>query len=224
MSILTVVGIIFAGLVGILAAREHRAALGARRSLLDRCAHVLDDAKIRVGRDGFPRLAGRRGGRDVVLDVIPDTMVMRRLPQLWASLTVLESVANTPNLAVLVRPAGYEFYSLTTELSYALDAQADLPREILVRASDARGEGLLHRLTPTLADILADPSVKEVAVTRRGLRLIWQLGEGRRGEHLLLRQAVFDGAELSAGDLTKRLGELDTLRRTLEMEKERRVA
>jgi len=39
---------------------------------------------------------------------------------------------------------------------------------------------------------LADPRVKEIAVTRNGLRIIRQVDEGRPGDYLLLRQAAFE--------------------------------
>jgi hypothetical protein len=224
MSGLTVLALFFAASVGALALRERRAALAARRSLLDRCLRVLDDPELRCGGDGFPSLAGRHEGRRVHLGLIPDTMVIRRLPQLWAALTISEALGGIPGLAVLVRPAGYEFYSLTGYFKESLDAPAGLPPEILVRGSDPRAESLLQDLAPALAAILGDPRVKEFAVTPSGLRLIWQLGEGRRGEHLLLRQAVFDNAQLEAGEFLKRIGELRMLQSVIEMRERKRAA
>lgn len=226
MSVLTttLVGLGITGAIAALAAREHRLVRAARQTLLDRCASVLDGVEIRHGRDGFPSLSGRRHGRRVHLELIPDTMVVRRLPQLWASLTLLEDLGNQPGLAVLVRPAGYEFYSLTGSLTYALDAPPLLPSEVLIRGSDSRSERLLAQTTSVLASILADPRVKEIGVTGRGLRLIWQAGEGRRGEHLLLRQAVFDDADVSASDLAKRLDELEALRSAIDTDQEKRAA
>jgi hypothetical protein len=138
-------------------------------------------------------------------------MVIRRLPQLWLSITLLDTLGDVPSLAVLVRPAGYEFYSLTSRLGCTLDTPAALPSEVLIRGSDARADRLLWQLTPYLAASLSDPRVKEIAVTSKGLRIIVQAGEGRRGEHLLLRQAVFDDAVVPARELANRLMELETL-------------
>ncbi len=158
------------------------------------------------------------------VELIPDTMVLRRLPQLWVSVTLLDALTDVPSLAVLVRPAGYEFYSLTNRLTYSLEAPPAFPREVLIRGSDARAEQLLRQLTPHLAASLADPRVKEVAVTSKGLRMIRQAGEGRRGEHLLLRQAVFDAAEVPASDLAKLLEELELLRGAIEARRRKRAA
>ena len=68
-----------------------------------------------------------------------------------------------------------------------------------MRGAGRNPQALLDRMAPTLGAILADPRIKEIAVTPKGLRLVRQAGEGRRGEHLLLRQAVFDDAAVTAG-------------------------
>jgi hypothetical protein len=226
MSVLTttLIGLGFAGVVGAFAAREHRLVRGGRQSLLDQCAGVLDDAEIGHGRDGFPTLAGAFHGRRVIVELIPDTMVIRRLPQLWLSITLLDTLTDVPSLAVLVRPAGYEFYSLTGMLTCALDGPATFPQEVLVRGSDTRAVPLLQHLATQLGGILADPHVKEIAVTSRGLRIIAQAGEGRRGEHLLLRQAVFDDAGVPALELAKRLNELEMLRSAIKAPQQKLAA
>lgn len=224
MSSLMMLGLIFAGAVGALAVREHRVALAARQGFLGSCVPVLRDVELHCGGDGFPRLSGQLDGDPVHLELIPDTMVMRRLPQLWASLTLCKDLGDIPGFAVLVRPAGYEFYSLTAHYGEPLDAPAELPSEVLVRGSDASAEALLFQLAPSIGSILADPRVKEIAVTKRGLRLIWQVGEGRRGEHLLLRQVVFDNATVEAGELVRRLDQLGRLQIAIEGQGMRRAA
>jgi hypothetical protein len=226
MSVLTttLLGLGIAGAVGLFAAREHRQVRSAQKSLLDRCAGTLVRHEIRHGGDGFPTLVGDFHGRRVIAELLPDTMVIRRLPQLWLSVTLLDTLGDMPSLAVLVRPAGYEFYSLTNRLGFALDAPVTFPREVVVRGSDVRAEGLLRRLSPLLAASLSDPRVKEIAITHKGLRIIRQAGEGRRGEYLLLRQAVFDGAEVPASDVVGLIEELEALRSAIDVPEERQAA
>lgn len=180
--------------------------------LLDGCNSVLDDFNLTVGGDGFPRLRGRRGARAVQVDLIPDTMTIRRLPQLWLSVTLLDRLPVDGDFAVLVRPSGCDFYSLTENLPHRVAPPAEFPWEVLIRASGARAEALVERLAKPVAALLADPHVKEVGVTAKGLRIVRQAGEGRRGEHLLLRQAVFDDAEILVTDLETILGKLESLR------------
>ncbi len=135
MSVLTtlLIALGVAGAVGAVAAREHRLVRAARRSLLEPCANVLEGARVRHGGDGFPSLVGSHRGRRVHVELIPDTMVIRRLPQLWLSVTLLDKLPDVPRLAVLIRPAGYEFYSLTGSLTYPVEPPAGLPQEILIR-------------------------------------------------------------------------------------------
>ncbi len=191
--------------------RDHRAAKAARRGVLDGCAGALDRAQLSHAADGFPRLAGHHHGREVRVDLLCDTMTIRRLPQLWMSTTLLDANAGLPGFAILVRPAGTEFYSLTSRFAHRLETPVGFPDEVLIRG-DAGAEPLLDELRATLAGILADPRVKEIAVTPRGLRIIRQAGEGKRGDHLLLRQSVFENAAVPRRDLAAVLDQLQAIR------------
>jgi hypothetical protein len=210
--------------VGLLAKREHRSIRATREALLDDCASALEDPGMTLCGDGFPLLIGKDRGLSVHVQLISDTMVVRRLPQLWLFVTMLERLRDLPSLAVLVRPAGYEFYSITTGLTHALSTPAALPPEVLIKGSDARAEGLLERLTPALAVILADPRVKEIAMTSKGVRIIRQAAEGRRGEHLLLRQPTFDDAKVAASNLARLLEQIHLLRSALDDQSQKQAA
>ena len=225
MSVLSIVLIALGvGAVGLLANREHRSIRASREALLDDCASALEGPERTLCGDGFPRLVGRDRGRSVHVQLISDTMVVRRLPQLWVFVTMLERLRDLPSLAILVRPAGYEFYSLTSGLTHAMGTPAILPQEVLIRGSDPRAEDLLEGLTPSLATILADPRVKEVALTSKGVRIIRQAAEGRRGEHLLLRQPVFDDAKVAASDLVELLDQIHLLRFALDDQIQKQAA
>jgi hypothetical protein len=225
MSVLSTVLIALGvGAVGLLAKREHRSIRATREALFDDCASALEDPEITLCGDGFPCLVGKDRGRSVHVQLISDTMVVRRLPQLWLFVTMLERLRDLPTLAILVRPAGYEFYSLTSGLTHAIGTPATLPQGVLIRGSDTRAEGLLERLTPALAVILADPRVKEVAMTSKGVRIIRQAAEGRRGEHLLLRQPTFDDAKVTSSDLVELLDQILLLRSALDDQTQKQAA
>ncbi|MBR2535833.1 MAG: hypothetical protein IKE66_07145 [Hyphomicrobium sp.] len=194
-----------------MAMRDHGALRASRRGILDACRPLLDDARITHGGDDFPSLHGMRDTRRVHAALIPDTMTIRRLPQLWLSLTYFEKRPQSPEFAVLVRPAGTEFYSLTSQYDHRLAKPRGLPDEVLIRGSGPAAQPLLDRTASVLGRIFSDPKVKEVAVTARGLRLVWQANEGRRGEHLLLRQSVFDGDGVAARDFEYLLDQLQSL-------------
>ena len=198
-----------------LAVRDHRARQMSRRGLLDDCTRLFDRHALTHDGDSFPRLSGRCATRNVDVRLISDGMTIRRLPQLWLQVTVLERLDVESELAVLVRPSGYEFYSLTSGFDHIIEVPPSFPREVIVRGRSSRAERLFERTAGTMAEILADPRVKEIAVTREGMRIIRQADEGRRGDYLLLRQAVFDNASVSAEDLDAVLREIDAQRASI---------
>jgi hypothetical protein len=72
-------------------------------------------------------------------------------------------------------------------------------------------EALCHDLVAVLARLLADPRVKEVTLTPKGARIVRQVAEGQRGEHLLLRQAVFGDAMVERADFMRTLSDVAVL-------------
>lgn len=211
MSLSLIIAATGAAAVSCLAARDHRAAVSARRDLLHDCAAALDRSVLTYADDGFPQLAGSHRGCGVQIQLLCDTMTMRRLPQLWLSTTLLYRNPGLPGLAILVRHCGTEFYSLTSHFPRRLDAPHGLPEEVLIRGDDAAGP-LLAALVPALKSILEDRRIKEIAITERGLRIVRQAAEGKRGEHLLLRQSVFANAKVPRSDLADALDQLHAMR------------
>ncbi|KWT64691.1 hypothetical protein APY04_3163 [Hyphomicrobium sulfonivorans] len=129
-------------------------------------------------------------------------MTIRRLPQLWLQVTELRPLdIGAGGFAVLVRPSGYEFFSLTADFHDFIAVPEGFPRECIVRGESPSSEQTVQTVRATVGGILAEPAIKEVAVTRNGLRLIRQVDEGRRGDYLLLRQAAFDRGPVAVATL-----------------------
>ncbi len=76
-------------------------------------------------------------------------------------------------------------------------------------------EALLRQAEPILAKILADPRVKEVLATPRGLRLVVQAAQGARGAYLLTRGSRFDLDGVAPALLDETLAGLSRLARAL---------
>ncbi len=214
------ISLVLAGLgilsTGFVALREHRRSVAMRRDLLDKCVPLVSDASLSHGGDGFPRLEGYRGGRFVRVELIPDSMTIRRLPQLWLKLTVLEARPRCAEFSLLVRPSGTEFYSLTSEHRFVLDPPRALGVEALAKGDGISSQQALDHSSALLCRLFADPRMKEIAVTRKGLRLIWQAAEGHRGEHLIFRQCRFENAGVQPAALAELLVKLDELGTSLE--------
>ena len=198
------------GGIGWLAVRESRRVRAARRGLLDGCRELLGDEVCSIGGDGFPRISGHHRTWPARIDLVPDTFVVRRLPQLWLRTTVAIERPGLAAVSVLQRPTGMEFYAVTHRLADRLDTPSEFPPDVIVRGSGA-ARRMLDEIAPALADCLADPKVKEITITERGLRVLRQASEGRRGDHLLLRQAVFDSAPNLRADVEWSLAAIDRL-------------
>ncbi len=216
-----------AGLAGLawLAHRERQTIVSRRRAILDPVAPLFGNPRIATDGAGIPKLEGRYRGLDLRIELIPDSMTIKRLPQLWLSVTALQPLPIAgAGVAILIRPSGADFYSLTEKMSERLVPPSSLPWENIVRGETGKSAATLAKLAPGAALILADPKVKEVAATKRGVRIVTQLAEGKRGEHLLLRQCDFEGAQLSPELLDSIVADLEKLLSSLAPMYERRAS
>jgi hypothetical protein len=204
------------GVILALSARERARARQARAGIFQDCLGLLDEAAVTIGEDGFPRLHGRIAGRRVRIDAIPDTLTLRRLPQLWLSVTLEGRIDGRAAFGLLLRSTGAEPYALTHRLDRRLAWPDGLPAEGLCRGAGAGAKALVERGRPAVAALLADPRVKEVAATPRGVRAVLRLAEGQRGAHLILRQAEFGAPRLQPCDALRLLDGLADLMAALE--------
>lgn len=184
------------------ARRDHCAAMAQRAALLDEARGLFAGGRTSLAPDGFPRFAATLpDGRTLALELIADTLVTRRLPQLWLKLTVAsDAPLRRFVVGALARPTGAEFYALTHGLPDWAPPPAGLP--LLVRAKGA-SESELARAGAAFEEIFADPKLKEAAATPRGVTVVRQVFEGDRAAHLLLRQARFAAEPVPAESIRR---------------------
>lgn len=170
--------------------REERATMEHRAHLLDEAAALFPHARRSLGPDGFPVIAvSRPDGAELVLGLLVDTLVTRRLPQLWLKLTLREAApVRDFSLGALARPAGSEFYAMTHDLPDWIAPPTSGDVALLLRGKNVPAPS---QLGADLATLFADAKLKEAVVTPLGVRIIHQACQGDRGSHLLLRQARF---------------------------------
>lgn len=204
-----------AGLAG-LALRDHRAAQRWRSALLDDTARLFH-GRAAIGPDGFPHVAGwLPDGRRIMVSLLPDTLVVRRLPQLWLIVTLHETEAQSrPSIGALARSTGAEFYALVPELPDRLESPSARP-DLLIRGAGRLGPEQNRRCFAELPRLFSDPQLKEAVVCPGGVRVVRQVAEGERGEHLLLRQAYFPNASISAAMVTRCIDDADALRAAMD--------
>lgn len=173
---------------------QHRRDARWRAGLLDACAARLAGPCLGRDRAGFATLRGDRGAAAVDVCLLPDTLVHRRLPQLWLRVTLRTPLAVPATLDVLRRPVGAAFYA-PDSLPVRHPVPETWPADTLVRGT-AGSEDILARAMPALGRILADPRVKNVLVSPAGVRLTIQASQGARGHYLLLRGSRFPLARI----------------------------
>ena len=181
------------------ALREHRAAMTRRRALLAEAVALLRDARLTHGPDQFPIVSGRiEDGRTARIELVADTMVTRRLPQLWLKVTIAEpSERGGPSIGALARPTGAEYYSLVHDLPEWM-APPETGAPLLMRGDATATPAEVAAAAAHFRQLFADARVKEAVITPRATRLLCQAAQGERSAHMFLRQARFSLAAVPA--------------------------
>ena len=202
--------------IGKRAISDHRAALAKRRGLLDEAASLFPNARISFAPDHFPILVSRlEDGRQVRVELFADTMVTRRLPQLWLRVTLSEvSERGRPAIGALARPTGAEYYSLVHDLPEWI-APPETDASLLMRGDGRATVGQVERAATMFRSLFSDPSVKEAVISPRGTRVIRQAAQGERAAHMFLRQVRFAVATISVDLVQKAVSEAKALSQAL---------
>ncbi|CDX18643.1 putative signal peptide protein [Mesorhizobium sp. ORS 3324] len=202
--------------IGKRAISDHRAILAQRRRLLDEAATLFPDARITFAPDQFPILTSRlEDGRQVRVELLADTMVTRRLPQLWLRATLSElRESDRPAIGALARPTGAEYYSLVHDLPEWM-APPETDTSLLMRGDGRATAWQVERTATVFRSLFSDPGVKEAVIAPRGTRVIRQAAQGERAAHLFLRQIRFAVATIPADLVSKAVMEAKSLSEAL---------
>ncbi|WP_020188194.1 hypothetical protein [Methylopila sp. 73B] len=179
--------------------RAGRAEALRRAGRLDACADLLDGGVRSLDAAGDPVLRGRYGGAEAALRVFAEQLAFRRLPQLWLAATVRADLSTSATLDLVRRPTGAEFFSGGLALPHRHAPPAGWPQDTRVCGSADAGL-LLAALSERLAAPLADPRLKSILITPRGVRVVRQAAQGSRGAYLLFRDMRFPVASVTRHD------------------------
>jgi len=173
---------------------------------------VLDDPRFEpTGSVGLPELQGRYRGHPVRIRAVVDTLAVRKLPALWLLVTIPEPMPIKATFDLMMRPAGPTTFSNFDRLPDTLDPLPDFPLHGVVRSDDPDHLPPAHVISPHLG-LFADPPAKELLITPKGVRIVWQLGEGSRGAYGIFRQAEFGDVRLEPALLGSILDRLMAIR------------
>lgn len=211
-------GLVVAGFIGLLtkARLDHRDALRLRGGLLNRVRALFADPRIVIGGDAFPILTGRLpDSRLIRIEIIADTLVCRRLPQLWLVLAVNEQYRRRrPAIGALARPTGAEFYSWVHGLPDWIHPPPWADSPLLVRGNHTVSRDL-ERVDAAFRDFFSDPAFKEAMIGPHGVRLVRQIAQGDPGSHMLFRQVRFGLVSISPDVIRMMLAQAEQLREAL---------
>jgi hypothetical protein len=170
----------------------HRHAMAKRHRLLDEAGALLGLPTMRLAPDQFPIVTGQiEDGRNVVVELIADTMVTRRLPQLWLTVKLMEKTdGDGPALGALARPTGSEYYSRVHGFPEWMPPP-EMDVALLMRGDGRATAEQSAKVGLFFQRLFADLRVKEAVITPKSAHVIFQLSQGSRAAHALLRQAQF---------------------------------
>ena len=163
---------------------------------------------------GYPQLVGRYRDLPVRLHPVIDTLAIRKLPSLWLLATIPEPLPLRATFDLMMRPAGPTTFSNFDHLPATLDSMPDLPLHAVVRTDDP-DHVLPHHVVAPHLDIFQDPRAKELLITPKGVRLVWQLAEADRARYGVFRQAEFGEVELDPALTRDLLDRLIALRQSI---------
>lgn len=200
-----IVGLVLLAIAGLwlLHRRERRSIKLQRGAFFDDCLDLFSDAHLAQDDVDYPVLQGRYGDHRVRLEPVVDHVVIRKLPSLWLLVTVFGELPIKGTVDFLVRPQNTEFYSPSAGLPESLPIPPGWPQHAHLRTDMSGRSAPVELLTPHMV-IFDDPRTKELAVTPRGVRIVYQVGQAERAYYLVLRQARFSELRVDR-ELARRL-------------------
>jgi hypothetical protein len=192
LSSLSVWMLLFAALVvlPILYGWESARARRQRDGFFSDSAKLLDEGRVTITGQAWPRLEGRYRGHTVRLELVLDDMSWRKVPSLWLKTTLLLPNTDRAVLDYLMRPQGQEFYSPSSEMVHRLAIPENWPQNAILCADEVESVAQLGPLSPHMT-LFEDPCAKELVVSPQGVRLVYQAAQADRSHYLVLRHAKF---------------------------------
>lgn len=170
--------------------RQGRAQARRRAAVFDDCRALLERATVADRGSDYPALAGRWQGMRVEVQALIDHVGFRKRPSVWLAVTLCTPLPVEGALDVLLRPQNIEFYDPGADWHERIDLPPDWPTEHLAKLDRAGWTPPLAAIREAAAGWLADPTLKQLLVTPRGVRLVVRLCGVDRGAYLVLRSLL----------------------------------
>lgn len=176
--------------------RDRKRLRQSRAAMYDDCAYLFDDVRIAQDDVNFPVLTGRYRGYGIKLEPIADYMAFRKIPSLWLLATVYGDIPQHGAFDFLVRPQNVEFWSPAWHMKTQLPIPAGWP-EFAIARSDGKGKPPSSEKLQPHGGLFDDQKVKELLITPKGVRIVYQADQAERAHYMVLRQLVFENFRLA---------------------------
>jgi hypothetical protein len=210
-----------AGVVLVLLRRAQAVRAARRGAFLGAATVLFEQVRIELAATGFPRMAGRRGGAEFDIQVVPDTLSVRKLPALWVLVSLPGPLPVTGTLDVLLRPTGMETFTNFSRLPVQVQPPPGFPPDCAIR-TDAPGHAAFADALREVMKAVDTDRLKEILITPAGVRLVFLAEEADRGRYLLFRDAEMGRDPLPPARLTPFLAAALALRSAVMAETEER--
>jgi len=170
--------------------RDTRRVQRRRLDAVARAQEVLSDVEVTQDGIGYPTLRGRYGAHPAKVELVVDTLTMRRLPRLWLAVTVQRPTGVEMPVDVLLRPLSTDIVSPNGRFPCTHEPPAGWPVHLRVASPSP---GALPPLgdVEELGDLLHEPETKDVLITSRGVRIVTELARGDVGPYRVTRRPDF---------------------------------
>lgn len=208
-----VLSLLILGIV-VLAVIHHRHAARVRADrarLFESCCGLLEQSVLMPRGLNFPLLEGRRGGHDVRLEPVIDTLSMRTLPVLWLVVTIRGPHHVAGRLSVLARSCGTEFYARHGEMGERVPMGQEWPAELSVRSNRLDMVAEHPQLLERVRAAMVDGTVKQVVIGPQAARVVWKCAAADPATYRVTRRVDLTQARVDADALMELLIAVDEL-------------
>lgn len=181
--------------------RSNKTRTVARAGYLDLCIPLFVEPRLAIATTGFARISGHYRGQMFDIQVVPDSLALRKLPCLWLLVTLAEKLPVKGTCDIMLRATGTETFSRFGELPYQIKVPNGFPEGCSLRTDMQMVLPAPQAVGQYIAG-LDQARLKEVVVAPTGVRLVWLVQEADRGRYLLFRDAELGGAPLPPSALT----------------------
>jgi hypothetical protein len=181
--------------------RDTRRVKQRRRDAVVHVQEVLTDAEVTQDSIGYPTVRGRYGGHEAKVELIVDTLTIRRLPRLWLAVTLKRPTRITTPVDIVLAPMSTDIVSPGARFPYEHPRPRAWPEHLRVATPQP---GPLPGLedVDALRALLEEPETKSVVIAPRGVRIVTELARGDVGAYRVTRRPDFQ-VELEAWRLRR---------------------